>query len=125
MMLSAHSKDESTSSSLTQSVSSISSPSEKDSSVYPTPKLRHSSSTDKKFSLDGFDEKRSFEEANETLDESPGTLPDSVYEAQMSWWRAATRRMLIKSLKYESRILGQIQVCWTPIFPRKLSAQRH
>ncbi|KAG8851831.1 hypothetical protein FRB91_007354 [Serendipita sp. 411] len=74
--------------------------------------LRKSRSNDRKFSLDGYDEKGVVEddlEGEELLDESPGTLPDSVYDLQMSWWRAAVRRMLIKSLVHESRILGAIQ----------------
>ncbi|KAG9054832.1 hypothetical protein FS842_004011 [Serendipita sp. 407] len=74
--------------------------------------LRKSRSNDRKFSLDGYDEKGVVEddlENEELLDESPGTLPDSVYDLQMSWWRAAVRRMLMKSLVHESRILGAIQ----------------
>jgi len=111
-MFTGHSQDQSTISSRTDTVSSISSPSE------PEYRAGHSASGDqnKRFSLDGLDEKLGHEDTKEMLDESPGTLPDSVYDAQMSWWRAAVRRMLIRSLKHESRILGYIQVCYPLIF---------
>lgn len=46
----------------------------------------------------------------EMLLDAPGVLPDNVYKRQMSWWRAAIRNILLKSLVHESRILGAIQV---------------
>jgi hypothetical protein len=104
-MFTGHSKDHSTTSSRTDTVSSISGP------EY-APRHHSTGSGDKRFSLDGFDEKVGVEDPKDMVDDSPGTLPDSVYDAQMSWWRAAVRRMLIRSLKHESRFLGYIQVCY-------------
>jgi hypothetical protein len=105
-MFTGHSKDQSTASSRTDTVSSISGP------EY-SPGHHATASGDKKFSLDGFDEKDGVEDNKDMLDDSPGTLPDSVYDVQMSWWRAAVRRMLVRSLKHESRVLGYIQVCYS------------
>ena len=75
--------------------------------------LRKSQSSERRFSLDDFEEHTETEDAGECEgidDVSPGTLPDAVYNAQLSWWRSATRRALKRSLKHESRILGKIQV---------------
>ncbi|CCA73083.1 related to YSR3-dihydrosphingosine-1-phosphate phosphatase [Serendipita indica DSM 11827] len=74
--------------------------------------LRKSRSGEQRFSLDDFEEHTEMEDLREhedTGDDSPGTLPDAVYNAQLSWWRSATRRALKRSLKHESRILGKIQ----------------
>jgi len=75
--------------------------------------LRKSHSSEKKFSLDGYDghiELEDVRDSDNALTDSPGTLPDAVYYAQMPRWRAVVRRQLIKSLKYESKVLGAIQV---------------
>lgn len=76
---------------------------------------RNSHSSEKKFSIDGYAQREDLDATahdNEVLDDSPGTLPNAVYDAQMSWWRASFRRLLIRSLEHESRALGYIQVCF-------------
>lgn len=57
--------------------------------------------------------KNGYTSSEEDLDVllDPGTLPDMIYNAQMSWWRSSVRRVLVRALKHESRILGQFQVC--------------
>lgn len=40
----------------------------------------------------------------------PGQLPMDVYEATLPWWRAAVRRVLVKSVLWESEILAKVQV---------------
>lgn len=40
----------------------------------------------------------------------PGTAPDHVYEANMSWWRYRIRRFLVSNLHTESRSIAAIQV---------------
>jgi hypothetical protein len=48
----------------------------------------------------------------DSIDDSPGTLPDEYYDAAMSPWRAAIRRRLVRNLKYESEWIGSMQVMW-------------
>lgn len=113
-MITSHSENTSTLPSRSQTVSSISDRSDPERVIASDSRpLRKSHSTDKKFSLDGYSEKVELEGAQESddpLGDSPGTLPDAVYYAQMPRWRALVRRQLIKSLKYESKALGTIQV---------------
>lgn len=40
----------------------------------------------------------------------PGLRDDDVYDAQMSWWRAGLRRIMLKNLKTESDWIGALQV---------------
>lgn len=40
----------------------------------------------------------------------PGLLRDAVYDSQMSWWRAAVRRVLVRNLAKESEWIGAMQV---------------
>jgi len=40
----------------------------------------------------------------------PGRLATDVYDATLPWWRAAIRRKLLKSVKWESRVLARMQV---------------
>ena len=97
-----------------QTVSSISEPLEAETGITQNNRLlRKSHSSEKKFSLDGYDghiELEDVRDSDNALTDSPGTLPDAVYYAQMPRWRAVVRRQLIKSLKYESKVLGAIQV---------------
>lgn len=39
-----------------------------------------------------------------------GLLPDEVYDRALSSWRAGIRRQLTKSLAWESRVIGAMQV---------------
>lgn len=48
-----------------------------------------------------------------------GLLPDEVYERTLNPWRFALRRLLVRSLAWESRVIASIQVC-TLIFHRWL-----
>lgn len=93
-----------------------------------------SRNTKKKFSLDGYDQQAELNavaQKDEILMDSPGTLPDSVYDTQMAWWRASVRRILVRSLKHESRILGAFQVSTTGSFnlhvltPNRMQSGRH
>ena len=36
--------------------------------------------------------------------------PIDVYDATLSWWRAAIRRRLVKSVKWESTVIARMQV---------------
>ncbi|KDN43755.1 hypothetical protein RSAG8_05945, partial [Rhizoctonia solani AG-8 WAC10335] len=45
----------------------------------------------------------------DSLEETPGTLPDEYYDAVMVPWRAAIRKRLVKNLKYESEWIGSMQ----------------
>jgi hypothetical protein len=113
-MMTDHRKQSSTTStSRSHTVSSISIPSEPESPDAKSQPLRRSYSGEKRFSLDGYGDQTDVDDVEEPEndgDESPGTLPDSVYDAQMAGWRSAVRRTLKRSLKHESRILGAIQV---------------
>lgn len=55
----------------------------------------------------------------ESVVDAIGLLPDEVYERTLNPWRFALRRLLVRSLAWESRVIGTIQVC-TPIFHRWL-----
>ncbi len=44
---------------------------------------------------------------------APGTQPDDVYDGSMAWWRASIRKLLIRSLKVESRWIAAIQVSFS------------
>jgi hypothetical protein len=110
----AYSTQSSSHPSRSQTVSSISEPSEAEAGVPPNNRpLRKSQSSEKKFSLDGYNGQMELEDVrgnDGALGDSPGTFPDAVYYAQMPRWRTVIRRQLIKSLKYESKALGAIQV---------------
>ena len=41
---------------------------------------------------------------------SPGIQPKDVYDTSLSWWRAAIRRRLVASVRYESRVIARMQV---------------
>ena len=113
-MIIAHSTLTSSLPSRSQTVSSISEPLEAETGVTQNNRpLRKSHSSEKKFSLDGYNghiELEDVQDSDDALTDSPGTLPDAVYYAQMPRWRAVVRRQLIKSLKYESKVLGAVQV---------------
>jgi hypothetical protein len=53
-------------------------------------------------------EKSSYILNGETID-IPHRQMD-VYEATLPWWRAATRRTLVKSVQWESKIIARMQV---------------
>jgi hypothetical protein len=39
-----------------------------------------------------------------------GTLPEEIYDGTLNWWRSGIRRVLLKSLRAESRWIGHLQV---------------
>lgn len=41
---------------------------------------------------------------------TPGLRSQDVYDATLSWWRAAVRTRLLKNIEWESKILGRMQV---------------
>lgn len=44
------------------------------------------------------------------LDSVPGRRPKDVYDKSLSWWRAAIRRRLVRSVHRESEVLARMQV---------------
>jgi hypothetical protein len=53
-------------------------------------------------------EKSSYIRNGEAID-TPRRQTD-VYEATLPWWRAATRRRLVKSVQWESKVIARMQV---------------
>jgi hypothetical protein len=51
--------------------------------------------------------------------DTPGSLPTDAYDTILPWWRASIRRKLVKSVEWESRVLGKLQVHST-ILPARL-----
>ena len=51
---------------------------------------------------------------NEPLDNwvSPGMQPKDLYDTSLSWWRAAIRRRLVASVRWESRVIARMQVSY-------------
>lgn len=47
----------------------------------------------------------------ESVVDAIGLLPDEVYERTLNPWRFALRRLLVRSLAWESRVIASIQVC--------------
>lgn len=41
---------------------------------------------------------------------SPGIQAKDVYDTSLSWWRAAIRRRLVASVRWESRVIARMQV---------------
>ncbi|KAG5637587.1 hypothetical protein H0H81_004038 [Sphagnurus paluster] len=42
-------------------------------------------------------------------DVTPGRLPMDLYEATLPWWRAAIRRRLVETVKWESEVIARLQ----------------
>ena len=42
----------------------------------------------------------------------PWAQPKDVYDTSLSWWRAAIRRRLVASVRWESRIIARMQVSY-------------
>lgn len=40
-----------------------------------------------------------------------GRLPEEVYERTLSWWRAGLRRVIMRNIEWESKVLATMQVC--------------
>lgn len=53
---------------------------------------------------------------NLNLDSKPlvdwASQPKDVYDTSLSWWRAAIRRRLVASVRWESRIIARMQVSY-------------
>lgn len=43
---------------------------------------------------------------------SPGIQHKDVYDTSLSWWRAAIRRRLVASVRWESRVIARLQVSY-------------
>jgi hypothetical protein len=43
---------------------------------------------------------------------SPGIQPKNVYDTNLSWWRAAIRRRLVTSVRWESKVIARMQVSY-------------
>ncbi|KXN85562.1 Dihydrosphingosine 1-phosphate phosphatase YSR3 [Leucoagaricus sp. SymC.cos] len=73
----------------------------------PTPSL------DCNPTLSEFHEKRSSRDKDKNgfdVEElAPGKLPMDVYEATLPWWRAAVRRRLVKTVRWESGVIAEMQ----------------
>ena len=45
----------------------------------------------------------------------PGLQPKDVYDSSLSWWRAAIRRRLVASVRWESGVIARMQVSYRPV----------